>query len=266
MTEEEHCKSKEDIYNIMKIAEKSCTVQEFIKAITLTTVQIREIEQNTRGQASNPLWKTARQGRITASNFYKIYTRVETLKSQPHTDMSSLVNSILNPPELGFLPQIIQGKKLESKAVEAAISKLKKSHKNVTVQTCGLFIHREKHYLGSSPDGIINCSCHGQSLLEVKCPTKDISELPYLSVDRHLLPKTGYYGQVQGQMLVTNIPQAFFFVYSHTDVSTSVMEFITFDKTFGSALLTNLELFYLQHIVPKLLLEPLTKITKLAID
>ena len=46
----------------------------------LTREKIVEIEQATVGQAENPLWHEIRKGRITASNFYKVKTKVESLR------------------------------------------------------------------------------------------------------------------------------------------------------------------------------------------
>ena len=46
----------------------------------LTGEKIVEIEQATLGQAENPLWHALRKGRITASNFYKVKTKVGSLR------------------------------------------------------------------------------------------------------------------------------------------------------------------------------------------
>ena len=35
-----------------------------------------------------------------------------------------------------------------------------------------LHIHPNYPYFGATPDGIVCCSCHGESLLEIKCPFK----------------------------------------------------------------------------------------------
>ena len=46
----------------------------------LTAEKMVEIEQATVGQAENPLWHALCKGRITASNFYKVKTKVESLR------------------------------------------------------------------------------------------------------------------------------------------------------------------------------------------
>lgn len=46
--------------------------------------------------------------------------------------------------------------------------------RTVTVQECGLFIDRQRHWLAASPDGIVTDELTGERLLclEVKCPYK----------------------------------------------------------------------------------------------
>ena len=46
----------------------------------LTAEKIVQIEQATVGQADNALWHAHRKGRITASNFYRLKTKVESLR------------------------------------------------------------------------------------------------------------------------------------------------------------------------------------------
>ena len=48
----------------------------------LSTSDIEAIEKVTIGQSDNENWKLYRKGKITASNFHRVYTRVETLKTR----------------------------------------------------------------------------------------------------------------------------------------------------------------------------------------
>ena len=61
----------EDIYGPLQVPSVSDV---------LTAEKIVEIEQALVGQAANPLWHALRKGRITASNFYKVKTKVESLR------------------------------------------------------------------------------------------------------------------------------------------------------------------------------------------
>lgn len=232
------------------------SVDELVKAITLTNQQRQELEVKTRGQCGNPKWHEARQGRLTASNFYAIHTRIETLKSNPQTDMSKLVDRILNPGDLGHLPQIAHGTLTEKMALQTLIASMTKNHKNVKYQDCGLFVDGVRPYLGASPDGIIECDCHGKALVEIKCPSKSITELAYLC-DRKLNKKSAYYGQIQGQMMITGIFSTYFYVYSST--KENLLEVVSEDNSFCKRMRSNLAIFYLQYLAPSLLLEPSSK-------
>lgn len=61
----------------------------------LTPAEITAIEQLTLGQ-SNELWKKARQGRLTASRFYNIHTRIETVKLKSNIGCDTLDQRLLN--------------------------------------------------------------------------------------------------------------------------------------------------------------------------
>ena len=43
-------------------------------------------------------------------------------------------------------------------------------HESFSVKDSGLVINSEWPFIEESPDGIINCSCHGKGVLEIKCP------------------------------------------------------------------------------------------------
>jgi hypothetical protein len=89
---------------------------------------------------------------------------------------------------------------------------------------CGFFVCKKLQYLGASPDGIVECTCCGKGVLELKCPfclgdvSNDITCLPYLSQDSEgvlkLIEEHDYYYQVQLQMLCSETKYADFFVWS----------------------------------------------------
>ncbi|CAC5355674.1 unnamed protein product [Mytilus coruscus] len=51
---------------------------------------------------------------------------------------------------------------------------LQRKHQDLKVEETGLYIDTKKGYLGSSPDGMVECSCCGSGVLEVKCPLMDL--------------------------------------------------------------------------------------------
>ena len=83
----------------------------------MTAEKIVEIEQATVGQAENPLWHALHKGRITASNFYKVKTKVESLKKAATNAVSTkkLVTSLIGeytPPK--DLSALKHGREMEA--------------------------------------------------------------------------------------------------------------------------------------------------------
>ena len=80
--------------------DENCSQEENIKKFTnslhLSEAQIADIEEATREQSSSNDWFTQREGRITASNFHKIFTRIETLKKKPGENIDNLLQSVIN--------------------------------------------------------------------------------------------------------------------------------------------------------------------------
>ena len=44
------------------------------------------------------------------------------------------------------------------------------THTNFTLAQSGLFINPDYPHIGAYPDGLIDCLCCGEGILEVKCP------------------------------------------------------------------------------------------------
>lgn len=237
--------------SVVDIANECNNVSELLKNIHLTSDQLSALERATVGQGSNDLWKKARKGRITASVFYRVHTKMEKLKKDPSISCESLLQNLINPPPLGHLAHIAKGSESEAKAVESVMNILRKErHSNLSLTQCGLFVHPEKQYLGASPDGIITCDCCGTRLLEIKCPSRELSELEYLDQTRVLKNKHLYYGQVQGQIMVTGIKDCYFYIFTDTN---SHLQLITRDTVFCAKMSSNLEMFYTHYMGPKLI-------------
>lgn len=242
--------------DVLSRALSAKSVQELITSITMTKEERDCLEKNTREQSDSTLWKMARAGRITASNFHRVFTKVTNLNKNPALDMGPLVNSFLQPSNLNHISHIARGKLLEPAAVKCALDILRDTHVNLKSRSSGLYIHPVYHYIGASPDQILTCDCHGVHLLEVKCPTIPIDSLPYLSNGK-LKTNCAYYSQVQGQMEVTGIKSAIFFVYK-TDTE-NFLETVLYDSNYCSKLVKHLVVFYTQYLAPKLLMEPQSK-------
>ena len=96
-------------------------------------------------------------------------------------------------------------------------------HDTTFVSKSGLVVSTERPFLGASPDGIIQCSCCGKSVLEIKCPfvlkEAHISTVLgtrtfCLDADCRLQTDHAYYAQVELQMYVCDVPYADFVVWS----------------------------------------------------
>lgn len=248
-------------WDVIAQAQIASSIDELVQRLELTDEDRQEIETNTQDQNESEIWHKVRKGRITASNWYRVYTRVETLKKHPHTDMSALVASFVNPPNLTHLPQINKGKETEKEAIAAAYRWLEQHHHEVKLIPCGLFVDEKHPFIGATPDSIIECACHGKSVLEVKCPSTAMEQLQYLDESMNLREKSAYYGQVQGQMHVTDTDMAHFFVYSGPEKF--AMDIIFRDKKFCQAMVGNIDVFFRQFLGPTLLQTPVHKIAKL---
>ena len=180
-----------DILSIIEASKSCANVEDLLLKSKLTDEDTSKVELHTRDQSSNPHRKKLRNGRITASNFYKVHSRVKSLRKKPTLDCSSLFNSLLNPTDLSHLAQIRTGSALEPEAIQALITELEvQGHTNVKIRNCGLYIHKSHQFIGASPDGIQTCDCCCKpKLVEIKCPTKSISSLPYLDSRKALKKK-----------------------------------------------------------------------------
>ena len=133
------------------------------KLENLTLSQVTAVEEKTRGQAQSKLWFQLRSGRITASK----------VRAVCHTDPSSpsisLITSICYPELSRFKSAATTwGCKHEARARTAYCERQQKSHDDFFVTECGLFLLTEHPFCGASPDGVTNCTCCGEGVLEVK--------------------------------------------------------------------------------------------------
>jgi len=62
------------------------------------------------------------------------------------------------------------GCKHEKKARDVYYRINSRLHDNFQVLDGGLVINPEWPFIGASPDAVINCSCCGRGILEIKCP------------------------------------------------------------------------------------------------
>ena len=70
------------LFQIDKTYTQDENIIKFTNSLILSGFQIKLIEEITRSQSSSDEWFKQREGRITESNFHRVYTQMETLKKK----------------------------------------------------------------------------------------------------------------------------------------------------------------------------------------
>ena len=220
--------------------------------LSMTSDEANLIEEVTREQAQSKLWFNYRAGRITASK----------MKSACCTDVdnpsASLIKDICNPSSSNFKSVAMSwGSNHEQVARDDFIKLLKPSHVNFSVETKGLVINPSYPFIGASPDGIVKCDCCGERILEIKCPYKmKDKDLKVEHSNFYLKKKEDgkmklersheYFYQVQTQLGVCQLEEAFFVVWNTTGIH---IEIIKFDRDNWTYMLTKADNLYKKVIV-----------------
>ena len=138
---------------------------------------------------------------------------------------------------------------------------------NLVVSDSGLVINPQWPYIGASPDGIVECTCHGKRVLEIKCPYSHRGEtvlsatLNDTNLKRdddgalHLDPGHAYYYQVQTQMLVCGVECCDFCVctFPKEEGSLPHSECIKRNEEFWETCLLKASNFFRSCLLPELL-------------
>ena len=238
-------------------------ISDYIDMISPSSTQIKNLQVATSKQAQTEEWNEHRVGRITASNFYRVCTRVETLKLKPSDNVDSLKNLLLGKSNFPTTKAMKHGIALEPHAKKKNVSEVKRKHKGFTWNNIGLVIFKSTPYIGASPDLEINCECCGHGLVEIKCPYSICDDVPsstnltYLrdkesdfDVTTSLTERSAYFYQIQGQMAVTNTKYCDFFVYTKFGFH---LERIEFKVALWNDILEKLQWFWLKFIAPELI-------------
>ena len=240
--------------------------EQMVAHMAVSNQQISALEKATILQRASTLWKAHRLGRITASNFGRVYKWVNNTGKHPNADPKSLTDAICTTSTTQTAA-MKHGLACERFAKELYIRKQGKSHKKFIATDCGLILHREAPYLGASPDLHVSCECHAPGLCEIKSPYTIRDEIPthnnldYLvqhdNVTR-LNRKHSYYFQVQGQMAITDTAYCDFFVYTTCG---DHLERIEFDADLWQNMFSDLSMFWHARVAPFMLAQHQTQET-----
>ena len=199
-----------------------CNFDEFVSSIQMTPEQQKLLIDKTKDQRMSNIWFEHCKDRITASILKSAALKVDSNNKLINQDNSRTILSKI----CGYYPRCKSkatdwGISNESGARNAYAKTMKKKNQNFKVE--------ETSYIGASPDGLVECDCHGSGLLEIKCPWSHqnltVSEYSamngsclYLDGNVIYLIKTDeYFYQVQCQMFVTNRNYCDFFVCTAKD-------------------------------------------------
>ena len=82
----------------------------------------------------------------------------------------SIILNICTASKIIKSPAISWGKSNEKRALRVFADSMTDVHDGFNVEVTGLRLHKKYHFLGASPDGFGSCRCHGDFLVETKCP------------------------------------------------------------------------------------------------
>jgi hypothetical protein len=234
-----------------------------VPVLIYSAEQRSRIELCTRGQADNPLWFKYRGCMVTASNFHQVHTRMRTVPAGRATDAAGAISVVMGRTNFLGNASTEYGKRHESVALQEFLrdSEHLYEHSDVQASESGLWVDAEYGFIGASPDSIVTCSCCGEYLVEIKCPSSishSTVELDYrktgflhqVNGDIVLKKSHKYYTQVQGQMGVTGHKECAFIVWTPQGY---VKEVVPFDPEFWRSVRDNIVSFFHKFLAVELL-------------
>lgn len=223
------------------------------QGFTVEPLVASRIEAETRKQATSRLWFAFRAGRVTASNAKSVCC------TSPGKPSHSLVKKLCYPEVMQFwAPQIAWGKENEKNAKDAYISKAVDLHHDFVFEESGLHISSAHPYLAATPDGLVQCTCCGRGVLEVKCPYTSrnctIAEAAEqqngcLAIDNRVKLKRSHEYYYQVQMLVCGREYCDFVVWTTRDI---FHHRIYRDIEFCTSMLARSERFFREALLPEM--------------
>nr|XP_047146120.1 uncharacterized protein LOC105849547 [Hydra vulgaris] len=127
-------------------------------------------------------------------------------------------------------------------------------------ETTGIHIQASYPYLGASPDGIIQCTCHNKGLVEIKCPYKYREGLNGWKEDKDfpvcengdLKTSHKYYTQIQGQMMILDVEFCDFFIWTPLESEGNYLLVKVYrDEKFINEIKQALHKYYFTYILPE---------------
>ena len=220
---------------------------------TLPT-QRRYLQDSTTSQSSSLTWFDQRAGRITSTKVYDI------LHTNSVSPAPSLLSSICSDRPTHFRSAPLDwGNANEPVAFREYTGWLDEDHESAVVSKAGLVIHPDHPHLAASPDGLVNCTCCGSGVLEIKCPYtfRGQTKVEFLEAKESCMDKGGgllkshrYFDQVQHQLFVTATTYCDFVVWLQP--GHIIVDRIEVDPAYITATVPKLHLFWEKHVFREL--------------
>lgn len=132
-------------------------------------------------------------------------------------------------------------------------------HKDLRVRETGLWVCQEHVYIGASPDGLVQCSCCGDGLVEIKCPLSIAQDCPQ-DVPLEYMVKSPlgelrlkdthpYFTQMQVQMGVTGCKWCDFFIFTQVGFH---KERVAFEPCVWEEVRMAAEIVFKKHVAPEM--------------
>lgn len=214
--------------------------------------QCESLEKTTQQQSQCKDWHLHRAGRITGSIFHSV------VRATDKTSKATLMKVMHYGENELSVPSVVWGTKMEDSARQLYIREMSKTHQDLQVRHCGLVLRPGEPHLGTSPDGIITCTCCGKGALEIKCPYKYRDGLEGCTQDKqfcldesnHVKKSHPYYHQTQLHMFVCDVDHCDFVVWTKKE---AIIVRIYRDEDFLQEAMPKAKKFFISYVLPELL-------------
>lgn len=131
--------------------------------LDISDEEVQEISRVTLPQHKSKSYIGLQRGRITGSNF------MSCCVASIADPCIATINRIINPVKLDNGASVKFQNKNRVKAIDQYKRTTAVKHDDFQYSPCGLIINQNFPYFAASPDGLINCDCHGDGCVIVKC-------------------------------------------------------------------------------------------------
>ena len=230
------------------------------------------LTSQTTSQSESVMWHEQRKGRITASNMGNVLKHVSSgmeIVGATHSITASIMGYYNIPHD--HLPKALAwGKQNETQAIER-YTKHQSKHHHLDVVRTGLWVSLNEPFIAASPDAMVECSCCGAGLVEVKCPwthrekgVHELAEVKESCLEMEdstikLKLEHAYYAQVQTQLYCTGRTYCDFVVMTKSANDSLCIIRIKADESFIQVMRSKSKVFWEQIIKTELLTRAVQK-------